>query len=403
MRVLIVHGSGDRTSGEYGVALEEAEALKTSGVSVHLHVGTGGGTLEGRGLPMVLKGARRLLSTESYRTMVFLVKDFRPDIVHFHGLLPGISPLALVACRKLRVPTVQTLHNFRWVCVEGGLFRQGSYCEDCISGGPTNGVRHRCAKGSYAASLGLTLTNQLLVRTRLLFRLVDRFIAVSNFVRDKYVQAGFPLEKIIVKPNPIDLPEEAGLEECEREGVLFVGRLSPGKGTAMLERLMSQLDGAASLTIIGDGPDRTLLRKVCECQRLRNVTFKGVQDKDQVRQAMYATACVVVPSQCGEASPRVAAEAMASKAPVVGSDVGGLAEIIKASGGGFCVAPRDVGEWLRAVKSIVDSPGMTRQLGEAGRRHVERHCSAADSARRLREIYTQVLASARQSYRRSDR
>ena len=99
----------------------------------------------------------------------------------------------------------------------------------------------------------------------------------------------------------------------------------------------------------------------------------------------------------------VAAEAMACKAPVVGSDVGGLAENIKSSGGGICVAPRDVGEWLRAIKSIVDSPGMVRRLGEAGRRHVERHCSAADSARRLREIYTEVLASVRQSDRRSDR
>jgi glycosyltransferase involved in cell wall biosynthesis len=61
-----------------------------------------------------------------------LIRDCKPDVVHFHNTFPLISPAAYYACRDLGVPVVQTLHNYRLFCPAATFFREGKVCEDCL-------------------------------------------------------------------------------------------------------------------------------------------------------------------------------------------------------------------------------------------------------------------------------
>ena len=210
MRVLIMHNAGDLAlpSGELAVARVEADALRKKGVSVHLHVINNDSVRRLFSLNTLIAGPNIFWSHASFRSTKELIERYQPDIVHFHGVLPLLTPSAFHACKKKGIPVVQTLHNFRWVCVEGGLFRNNRYCEICLRSSGWHGVFYGCSRGSRLISFLLWLVNLFYRKSGLLYSWVDRFIAVSEFVKDKYIAAGFPANKIRVKYNTASLPKD---------------------------------------------------------------------------------------------------------------------------------------------------------------------------------------------------
>ena len=116
-------------------------------------------------------------------------------MIHFHTISPYLSISVLAAAKKYHIPVVQTLHNMRWLCVEGGFFRDGKYCDECVQSFGFRGVIKGCSRGKFA-SLLLFIVNIFSRYTKFLFMSVDKFVAVSDYVRDHHVISGFPCEKI---------------------------------------------------------------------------------------------------------------------------------------------------------------------------------------------------------------
>ena len=147
------------------------------------------------------------------------IREFKPDVVHFHNTFPLISPLAVRAAKKSGAKVVMTLHNYRMVCAAGVPMRCGKVCRECFScaanqsiGQSVNpsirqsvnlsvfpAIRHRCYRGSLLATVPLAL-NIALYR-KWWAKWVDSFIVLSEFQKKVMVECGLPEEKVVVKGN----------------------------------------------------------------------------------------------------------------------------------------------------------------------------------------------------------
>ncbi len=273
MRVLSIHNSGSPhlPSGETVVFDMEARALRDRGVVVRTF----------RAVPPTgrlanLERANVFFSRRTEHTVRRLLAEFAPDIVHAHAVLPDLTVSVLAACHAANVPVVQTLHNYRWLCVEGGLFYQQAPCDACVGHGGRNGILRRCARGSLLASSALTLNNRLQVDTGRLFRWVDRFLPVSEFVRDVHLRGGFPADKLTVKYNGVPITPRQPAQPY----VAFAGRLDVAKGTPLLRELPALLPEIC-FKVAGSGPD--LPRLTADIGSRPNVELLGHISSDAAR------------------------------------------------------------------------------------------------------------------------
>lgn len=391
MKILIIHNAGSRRlpSGELTVVRNELAALKKAGIESELHIFYNDEIGFRNPLRFLKMGMRAFISYSSYRLVSNLIEQFKPDLVHFHGVLPILTPTAFYACKKKGVPVIQTLHNFRWLCVEGGLFRKKIYCDKCVKNCGWRGVLFGCSRCSRLISFVLFTVNLFYRKTGLLFKWVDYFIAVSEFVKNTYIEAGFPREKIIMKYNGLNLNPTIIKNDSKRDGVAFVGRLTPAKGTMILKEIIRKKD--LSFNIIGAGTDLTDLKSYCLTNNFKNVRFWENASREQAQKIIANSLCVIIPSQCGETFSLVAAEAMSNSVPVIVSAIGGPKELIEKSGAGIAVEPRNANAFAQAINYLTDNPEQAALMGGNGKTFVEQELDISKLTEKLIDIYGQVI------------
>ncbi len=192
-------------------------------------------------------------NSDIYNKIRKVICHEKPDIMHFHNTLPIISPAAYYAAKTEGVAVLQTLHNFRLLCANALLFRDGHICEECIGKFvPWPGVLSACYRKNLAATsvIAVMLSVHRLLRTYR--RMVDLYIALTDFTRQKFIQGGLPAENIVVKPNFID--PDPGIGNGQGGYAIFAARLTPEKGVNTLLSAWDKIGGKIQLKIIGDGP-----------------------------------------------------------------------------------------------------------------------------------------------------
>jgi glycosyltransferase involved in cell wall biosynthesis len=178
-------------------------------------------------------------------------------------------------------------------------------------------------------------------------------LAVGRFVRDKYVQAGFPENRVAVKPSFVPA---APRREGPGDYFLFLGRLSPEKGLGTLLRVWSR--SRERLVVAGEGPQRELLRRAPS-----TVDYRGELSAAEIPSLLARARALLLPSLSYEGAPRVVLEAYASGVPVVATRLGALPELIDDGGSGLLVPPGDVEAWVAAVEQLADGAEAER-MGE---------------------------------------
>src|SRR5438094_5382177 len=199
MRILVAHNFYQIPGGEDEVFRTECDLLRSYGHDVHTFTVHNDAIETMSRLALVRK---TIWNRDIGREMAALVREHDIELVHFHNTFPLISPAAYSAVRGAGAAVVQTLHNFRLLCANALLFRDGEVCEKCLNRAiPWPAVVHKCYRGSFTATavVAATLTIHRLRRTWA--DDVDALIATTNFARQKFVSNGFPADKITVKPN----------------------------------------------------------------------------------------------------------------------------------------------------------------------------------------------------------
>lgn len=338
-------------------------------------------------LSRVQAAARTIWSRKSVQDLSQLIRRHTPDIAHFHNVFPLISPSAYHACRRLGVPVVQTLHNFRLLCPSATLFRDGHVCHDCVGRAvPWPGIVHGCYRGSRAQSAvvaGMLVLHRGIGTWR---NQIDVYIALSQYAMDTFVRAGFPAAKFVIKPNFVS--PDPGRGDGSGGYALFVGRLTPEKGVRTLLLAWERL-GHIPLKIVGDGP---LLREtVARVQERRlKVEVLGVRPHAQVIGLMTGAYCLVFPSEWYEGFPMAILEAYACGVPVVASRLGTMAEVVHDNRTGLLFAAAKPEDLASQVEELWRRPDLRRQLGGLAREEFESRYTDRSNHEALMRIYHQA-------------
>jgi glycosyltransferase involved in cell wall biosynthesis len=261
VRILIVHNRyrSEMPSGENFAAEEEEALLIEHGCNVERFVVDSDEIASWSLAKRLALPARVVWSTDGYRRTRFAIERSRPEVIHFHNTFPLLSPSALWAAHKSGVAVVQTLHNFRPLCANASFFRKGQVCESCLGRVPFPAIRYGCYRGSVAATIPVAAMEAFHRLLRTWTRCVDMFITPSNFVRRKYIEAGWPAAQVVVKPNCAKDP--GARRSGAGDGFLCLSRLGREKGIDVLVDAWGQAFSETSqrLTIVGHGDEEATL------------------------------------------------------------------------------------------------------------------------------------------------
>tara|TARA_R100001198_G_scaffold96992_1_gene90639 strand:+ start:13869 stop:15020 length:1152 start_codon:yes stop_codon:yes gene_type:complete len=383
MKILAVHNRYQQAGGEDSVFRNEIELLRSGGHDVAV-LEENNDRIKGTAA-QIAAAAHAVWSRYGQRRMAEAIIRERPDVVHVHNFFPTLSPAIFWTCGEHRVPAVWTLHNFRVACANGLLFRDGQVCEKCLGASPLPAIRHGCYRGSRAASAAVAAmiaTHRTMGTWRYK---VDRFIALTDFARDKVIAAGLPADRVVVKPNFVDIARSETISD--RSGTVFVGRLSAEKGVQVAVEAWRQMPHL-KLTVIGDGP----LRAELETNAPPNIEFTGALPSSDVYQRVAMAQAMVVPSVSYENFPMTVVEAMALGTPVIASNTGALAAIV---GDGMSGALFEVGnhhDLTAKVSDLFMRPERLSVMSQNARERYEHQMSPQKNLHQLEQIYSEVIS-----------
>lgn len=383
MKILIAHNRYQQQGGEDVVFENEVQLLTRAGHNVKTLIVSNNSIVSYRDKVQTL--LRTAENPVGIKMMSLAIDDFHPDIVHVHNYFPLLSPAIYRVCAERRTPVVQTLHNYRALCANGLLLRDGKICDLCVKGTPAWGIVHRCYRNSLPGSAAVARMISYHRRKKSWFTLVSRYIALTEFSRQLFIDAGFPSERIDVKPNFLEDPRVSSLPDLPRNGVLYVGRLSPEKGVKYLIEACRPL--GLPLRIVGGGTERAALQS----RATPNVTFLGTLSRNQIFSEMSRAAAVAVPSIWYEPFPMVILEAFACGTPVIVSRMGGLPNIVIDGSNGFVVRPADSPSLGARIEELLREPDKARAMGTAARQTFLTKYSAEANLAALEAIYERAI------------
>jgi glycosyltransferase involved in cell wall biosynthesis len=326
-------------------------------------------------------------SRRAKRDLAFEIDRFRPDVVHFQNTFPLLSPSSYYACAEAGVPVVQTLRNYRLTCVSANHFREGKVCELCLGRSvPYPGVIHRCYKDSVSASAVVATANSIHNNLRSWDRKVNLFITPTEFTRTKYIEAGYPADRIRVKPNFVS--PDPGPSEKSGEHVLFVGRLAPEKGVLTLVDAWRKAP-LLPLKIVGTGPTEAEARARAEGMGDK-ILFLGNLPNSEVLELMGSASFVVFPSEWYETFGRVIAEAFACATPVIAANIGAASELIEDGKTGLLYRPGDPDALAACVETLCGDPALLKVMGERSRNEFLTRYTAEQNLEMLQAIYDEA-------------
>ncbi len=386
MTIIVAHNHYQRPGGEDVVFRREAALLEAHGHRV-IRFTDHNDRIREMSAPGLL-GAT-LWNQKAYRRLLRLVKKYRAEIVHFHNTFPLLSPACYYAARRGGAAVVQTLHNYRLLCPGATFFREGKACDACSRRLlPWPAIHRRCYRGSLVATAGVSATTRVHRFIGTYSRQVDAFIALTEFSRSKFVEAGLPESRLHVKS--IFLMRDPGRGPEEGRYALFVGRLAPEKGLSVALEVWRQVGASLPLRIVGDG----LLAPQVECEAATagNVVWERRLSHEEYWRALEGAAFLIVPSLWYEGLPGVVVEAFAAGRPVIASRIGSLAEIVRDGETGVLFEPGSPAALAAAVERLAGDPAERRRLGENARREYLRRYTAEENYCRLMQIYQAALA-----------
>lgn len=370
LRVAVVHSyySSRQPSGENIVVDLQVEALRRAGHQVEV-MARRTDTLQQSRLYPLQAGLR--VATGRGASPMEALQRFAPDVVHVHNLFPNFGRDWV---RRLAVPLVATLHNYRPICPAGILFRDGAACTLCPdSGSARPAVTHRCYRDSKVATIPVALGTKF--SDDPVLASADRIVTLNEDMRLQYAAVGVPDGRLITVPNFVRAETDAGRHDGGFW--LFVGRLSAEKGVLPLVR---DWPVGPRLKVVGSGPLEAQLHDLAG----PTVELVGQLPNAEVRALLGAARGLFFPSLWPEGLPTVYLEALAAGLPVMASPESVVGSLVAADGTGLISSGSITDDVLRAEREFDALHGRCRDVYE------DRYTEAA-WVRSMVQLYRSLL------------
>lgn len=348
-------------------------------------------------------GMALIYSPEAKRNFQALCEEFRPDVVHLNNVHRQITLSILDApyLRENKVPVFYTAHDYVTVC-PGYLMLDGDgrVCDACLEDGRyRHCIERRCVKGSRAKS-ALAAMEASFNRAHKSNRRIDRVIAPSRFMRSKLIEGGWPEDKVVFLQNfaddaILDRAANAGADATDRENpyLLFFGRLSVEKG---VDTLLRAFDATLPshpqnmrLVVVGDGPDAADFKALASSLGCASrIEFAGYQTGGALQAYVERASLAIASSRWRENMPYSIVEALAAGTPVIGTNIGGIPELVDEGKTGFICEPGDVSSMADAI-----SRGTSAFLDLSAYSMLQRNCRSYVTENCSREKFMSDLVN----------
>lgn len=297
-----------------------------------------------------------------------ILNIYNVEVCHVHE----VANINIIKYLVDKLPVVIHLHNYSWWCPGTQLFWAStndicplSLSWKCIP----NAYIKRC-NNRHPLNLFRSVTDS--IDKRKLSRGNIRFIAGSQYMKDRAAQAGIPVNKISVASNGIDRNRFENVQKkpilnLEPGYILYVGRLAQSKGTVHLLKAFSQIKHLnKKLVLVGDGYYREEIEAYIEKLDLQNYVYLvGLKAGAELSWLYLNCSVVVFPSVWAEVFGNVGLEAMAASKPVVAFDVGGVSQWLENNVTGFLVARKDISKLADKIAQLIKSPHLAEKNGQS--------------------------------------
>ncbi len=324
-------------------------------------------------LPRATLGERLLFRTTGFAAgLLQSATEQHASLLHAHFALDAAEALPLR--RALGLPLVVTLHGYDVMCSDDA---------------------HRSSR---RGRLYLARRDELWAQAAL-------FICVSNAIRERALERGFPAHKLRVLPVGIDIRALAPQSALPREPViLFVGRLVRKKGCHVLLEAVARVQRMlprARLMIVGDGPERRFLEEKA-AELTTGTRFLGVRTPAQVHVLMRSARCLAAPSVTAnngdaEGMPMVLCEALALGLPVASTMHSGIPELVRHGEHGLLSGENDAEALAGNLLALLTDDALVQNLRCAGRARVEQTFDVLRQTEALEDLYDEVVAAQHES------
>ena len=322
-----------------------------------------------------------------------LVEEKRPNALLFHNLIPVASLGMYVEARKLELPVIQYIHNFRPFSPSGTMWVGGSVNATALKGNPWPEVFARTWESSFLRTFLIAVHQKRLLLNGNL-DVVKRWIAISDFMRDKFIEGGIPAERVTTLRHCWQTNTNYKAT-AEGSYYLFLGRLVPEKGIGTLldawELLEKRLGTACPrLIIAGTGSEEARIH--VRANRMNRVTCVGFVSGIIKADLVKACRGLIAPSIWWEPLGLIVYEAYDSARPVLAARSGGLTETVIEGVTGHLHNPNDAEQLADDVERLEAlGPQGRAEMGQRGREWLIQNASPEKWRKRFVSIVREAV------------
>lgn len=379
-KILMVHNYYQIGGGEHTVFTNEVELLKENGHKVISYTRDNNEINESL-FKKILLPFSTIWSFKTYRDVKKIIKNENIDLVHCHNTFPLISPSVYYAARKMKIPVIQTIHNFRFLCPNALLFRHGKICENCIKNNNfRDAIINSCYRNSKIQTLVVSL--MLLIHKRIGTYNRINYIFLTEFNKMKFCKLiNIYGDNVFIKPNFVEKRFDLIRPKTLNNSFIFMGRLDENKGIEFLIDVWKDIKDY-ELHIYGDGPFKDVVIKASK--EYNNIKYYGFREQKIIFEDLISSKGLLMPSGCYEGFPMTIAESYCLGIPVLSSDVGNQASIVAIAKGGCTYRLYDKGSFKEKIQDMVVN---NKKYSDNAIKYYDKNLSPQKNYKELMYIY----------------
>ena len=428
----MVHNFYQKPGGEDTVFNNEKRLLEEHGHHVFTYTRNNNEIREFNLFQKLVLPLTTIFNIKTYYDIKRIVKENSIDIIHVHNTLCLISPSIFYVAIKMKVPVIQTLHNFRMQCANGLFYRDDSICEDCINDGIICALKHKCYRNSYIQTL-IVVIMMTIHRLIGIFKKIN-YICLTKFNKQKLLLINKNIRvidknRVYVKPNfvfndkkysfkdsfrdyyktevfegasdsvnndnsyfyrsfnnvvNLELSKSSCTNILDREYYLFIGRLDKIKGIDIVLGAFAKMPNRV-LHVIGSGG----MEYINEFSKYSNIKFLGHLAHDDVMKEMLGGRALVFASKCYETFGMTIIEAYCNDLPVISNDIGNSRFIVRDKITGICFSANSIDSLIAAIGKLDNAD--VKSLKTNARQEYEKKYSDKVAYNNLLGIYERIL------------
>jgi len=369
MKIIQIHNKYRYFGGEDSVVDEEAKLLSSNNHEVN---------------QLIRDNSEELISFQdkfnafknisySYKSVEMLNKELlkfgNPDIVHVHNTFPLWTYSVFDFFKKKNVPIIMTLHNYRLIWENLGLFNKDrekyGYFKD--------------------SNIGSFIISKFINKRKDLLKNVSKFITHTEFTKYEFSKQVIPENNLVIKPNFLNSTNNKFQSISEKNNAIFASRISKEKGILTLIKAFAKID--INLDVLGDGP---LFNKVKK-YNINNIKLHGNLPRDKVNKFINKSKFLVLPSEWYESFPMTILEAFRGGTLVLASNIGSIKSIIKDRFNGILFEPGNTSDLIDKVKWILNNQRECDQIALNANSEFNQKYSSEVNYKQLIDVYEKAI------------